>query len=166
MIKEICEVNTKFHSTFVIQPFVILLIFSGTSLIKLLKEGCLTRAIPCKNYFLHSAIPPRIFGVEQKFWYLGISTARDLHAEHVFKFRKVDRVPYPRPPTEKHFLRWSLFSMCRVTIQFSHRKTQEDTLFVCFRQVLSIECVSIPNNYVRCRSPVGNVSIYCGSETI
>ena len=71
-----------------------------------LKEGCLTRAIPCKKHiFLHSAIPPRIFGVEQKFWYLGISTARDLHAEHVFKFRKVDRVPYPRPPTEKLFLR-------------------------------------------------------------
>ena len=56
-------------------------------------------------HFPKTKISPRLFGDEQHFWYLGISTARDLHAEHVFRFRKVDMVPYPRPPTEKHFCR-------------------------------------------------------------
>ena len=53
-----------------------------------LKKGVSRVRFWVKKIFFTQAIAPRLFGVEQKFWYLGISTARDLHAEHVFRFRK------------------------------------------------------------------------------
>ena len=51
------------------------------------KEGGLTRGILGKKTF-PQAISLGLFGVEQKTWYLGISTARDLFKNHVLRFKK------------------------------------------------------------------------------
>ena len=56
-----------------------------------------------------SAVTLRVFGVRQTFWYLGISTARDLFKNHVFRFKNNIQVPYPLSGTEKLF--WCRFSL-------------------------------------------------------
>ena len=56
---------------------------------EIFKEGGLTRDVLGGNIFPQAiSLGLSLFGVEQKTWYLGISAARDLLKNHVFKFTK------------------------------------------------------------------------------
>ena len=56
-----------------------------------------------KKRFFAFEISRRLLGVGQKTWYLGISTARVLHAEHVFEIKKYVYVPHSTQGSEKLF---------------------------------------------------------------